>query len=82
MTTPAVRCRACGRIMDAIYQPPMCPGTDGHWLITCTDGECPRWGYTLSERTYAGRDLSAYMTSGLRRLAAIEKEKSHVHQHE
>ncbi len=79
MTTPTVRCRCCGHTLDAIYQPPICPGmNDGHWLITCADKNCPMWGYTLSERTYAGRDLSAYITSGRRRLAATRKEESHV----
>jgi hypothetical protein len=80
-TVPAIRCRCCGNTLDAIYQPPICPGYDGHWLITCIDERCPLWGYTLSARTYGERDLSAYMTSGQRRLDSLIKEELHVHRH-
>ena len=57
---PVCRCRACGAVMDARFQPGLLPDRPGHYLVTCWVADCWMRGYTLADTTYGALDLAAY----------------------
>lgn len=61
MDKPTVLCRCCGHAIDPKYQPPLMPGKEGFFYLTCETEGCKLAGQTFTTRTYDTLDLSAYL---------------------
>lgn len=64
IAVPECPCRVCGQVMEAKYQKGYPEDRPGHFLLTCWQPGCAMHGYTLSDRNYATRDLTAYLEAG------------------
>lgn len=61
VAVPECRCRVCGQVMEAKYQPGPEADRPGYFILTCWKPDCAMNGYTLAEKTYAEVDLASYL---------------------
>lgn len=61
MSAPQIKCRCCGEPIEPKYQPPLLPGKQGFFFLTCETDGCPLVGQTFTTKTYDTVDLTPYM---------------------